>query len=208
MNNRNITLVTRNVNCGSMTSEEFVKMMFNDILEAIENYDTLYTPEYVESELNHMKYNLHCVEMKATRFAEKKWKTEKKRSEYINKEVDAARKNITNNISTYYPGISFFDFDVNPGKNGLSGNCCLSTSNLTAKALERCFNEVKDNEYFKAASGWYLTYEASENSYRNAFRPHIELILSEEMKAKMDAERKTLEDAIREFYRGSNYTGD
>ena len=43
MGYRNIVLVTRNAECASLTPEEFVKMMFNDVLEAVDKYDDIYS---------------------------------------------------------------------------------------------------------------------------------------------------------------------
>ena len=41
-----ITLVSRNINCSTITEKEFVKIMFSDILEAEEKYNDLYIPEW------------------------------------------------------------------------------------------------------------------------------------------------------------------
>ena len=208
MGYRNIVLVTRNAECGNLTPEEFVKMMFNDVLEAVDKYDDMCIHEYIENEIKFVNDCISGAERRAKAYAEKKWKTEKKRTEYVTKEVSAMRKKMSDRSSGYYYGITFFDFDVNPGSNGLSGNCCLNLSTLTPEALVRCFNEVKDNKYFKAAHGWTLEYKASENSYRNSFRPQIKLIVDADVEAQMKADAKALEDAIAEFYRNCSYPGD
>ena len=208
MGYRNIVLVTRNTECGNLTSEEFVKMMFNDVHEAVDKYDDMYMPEHVEKKIKFVNDRIAVTERCAKAYAEKKWKTEKKRIEYVTKEVCATRKMMSDRFSRYYCGITFFDFDVNPGSNGLSRNCCFSLSTLTPEALVRCFNEVKDNKYFKAAHGWTLEYEASENSYRNLFRPQVKLIVDTDVEAQMKADAKALADSIAGFYRNCSYSVD
>ena len=201
-----IDLVTRDIDCSTITEEEFVRAMFSDILEAEEKYNELYTPEHIASILDYYDYTIRTARDRATKYAEKKWKTEKKRKEYIQSEIKKARENYK--IDRFYYDLSFFDFDVNPGKMGLSGNCCIYIKELTIKKLINCFNEVKDNKYFKKAKGWKLTYECSENSYRASFRPQIKLIVDEETEAQMEKDRKDLTDSVNKFYEGCTYWGD
>ena len=200
------TLVTRNIDCANITCEEFVKAMFSDFLEAEEKYNENYIPEWEAWKLKSFKDHMKWIRKRATEYAEKKWKTEKKRNEYINNAVEKARKEYK--VSTYYDSLGFFDFDLEPGKNGLSGNCCISYKGLTPKALERCFNEVKDNRYFKKATGWKFTYESNENSFRSCFRPHIDLIVDAETEAAMKKEAADLAEDIRRFYANCSYPGD
>ena len=42
---RDITLVTRNIDCSNITAEQFISAMFSDFLEAEEKYNELYVPE-------------------------------------------------------------------------------------------------------------------------------------------------------------------
>ena len=207
MNNyKTITLVSRNVNCSNISMDEFVQMMFSDILEADEKYNELYCPDYVANIVRGFKSYVESYRNQAIRYAEKKWKTEKKRNEYINKETDAARKRY--NRDGYYYHLSFFDFDVHPETNSLSGDCCLSIDRLTFPALERCFEAVKDNYYFKNATGWALKYKCHDNNHSASFRPYIELIMPEDVKAKYEQAEKDLAESIRKFYEGCHYFGD
>ena len=201
-----IDLVTRDIDCSTITEEEFVRAMFSDILEAEEKYNELYTPEHIAGILDYYDYTIRTTKERATKYAEKKWKTEQKRNEYIQSEIKKARENYK--IDRFYYDLSFFDFDVNPGEMGLSGNCCISIRELTIKKLINCFNEVKDNKYFKKAKGWRLTYECPENSYRAAFRPQIKLIVDDETQAQMDQDAKNLTDSVNKFYEGCTYWGD
>lgn len=203
---RDITLVTRNIDCSNITVEQFISAMFSDFLEAEEKYNDLYVPEWETSKVKSFERHMKWARERAIKFAEKKWKTEKRRNLYITKEVENARKNY--NWPTFYYSLSFFDFDCNPGDNGLSGNCCISYRELTPRALERCFDEVKDNKYFKKAHGWMLTYNACEGSYQNNSRPQIKLIVDSETEAQMKKDAQDLADSIREFYKDCHYWGD
>ena len=203
---RTVVLVSRNINCANITAEEFVSAMFSDFLEAEEKYNDLYIPEWEAAKVRSFFEHMEWARKRATKFAEKKWKTEKKRIAYVDSEVAKARKEY--NMSDFYYSLSFFDFDVNPGEMGISGDCCISYKELTPTKLLRCFEKVKDNKYFKKASGWKFTYEASNNSHRTCFRPHIELIVDTDTAAQMKKDAEDLTESVRKFYKGCTYWGD
>ena len=205
-NYRTVTLVSRNINCSTITEEEFVKTMFSDFLEAEEKYNDLYIPEWEAWKLQSYKDRIKYVRSWAERIAAKKWKTEKKRTFFVEKEVEKTKKEYK--LDNFYYSLSFFDFDVNPGEMGISGDCCISYKELTPNKLRRCFEAVKNNKYFKKAMGWKLTYTASDNSYRSSFRPHIELIVDAETEAKMKKDAEDLTESVRKFYEGCTYWGD
>lgn len=202
----NRTLVTRIINCSNLTADEFISAMFSDLLEAEEKYNDLYIPEYVASNISWFVNSKNSVIKNAINVASKKWKTDKKRKEYINKTVKEFVDNY--NLSNYYNKLSFFDFDVNPGDMGISNDCVLSYKGLTPTKLERCFNKIKDNEYFKKASGWMLTYETTEDSYRSISRPEIKLIVDSETEDKMKNDAINLANSVAEFYKDCKYWGD
>lgn len=203
---RTITLTSRNINCSTITAEEFIQAMFSDFLEAEEKYNDLYIPEWEAYKVKSFNDRMVWVRNWATKIAEKKWKTEKKRTAFIEKEVEKARKEYK--IDSFYYDLSFFDFKVNPGEMGISGDCCISYKELTPAKLRRCYEAVKDNKYFKKATGWKLTYEASNNSYRTSFRPHIELIVDTETAAQMKKDADDLTASVNKFYEGCTYWGD
>ena len=204
---KTITLVSRDgINCSNISMEEFVRMMFSDILEADEKYNDLYCPDYVASIVRHFENMMAYTRKDATKYAEKKWKTEKKRNEYINKKIAEAKAKF--NTDSYYYHLSFFDFDVHPESNGLSGDCCISIDRLTYDVLRRCYEAVKDNYYFKNATGWKLEYECHENNHSVSFRPHINLIMPEDVEAKYHKAAEDLAEDIRRFYANCYYPGD
>lgn len=199
-------LVVRNIDCNNITEDEFVKAMFSDMLEAEEKYNDLYIPEWINKQIEQFNLYMNRAKNNAENFAKNKWKTEKKRTDYINLIVTTA--SATYEPSTFFERLSFFDFDVNPGDNGISGNCCLSYNNLTFNALARCFNEIKNNKYFKQATGWKLSYEHDEKSCRTLSRPQIKLIVSKEVEDQMIKDAKALGESICNFYKNCRYFGD
>ena len=174
--------------------------------KAEEKYNELYIPEWEASKLKNFEDRMVWVRNWATKIAEKKWKTEKKRNAFIEKEVEKAKKEYK--FDTFYYDLSFFDFKVNFGEMCLSGDCCISYKELTPNKLNRCFEKVKDNKYFKKATGWKFTYEASNNSYRNCFRPHIELIVDSNTAAEIKKAEDDLTASVNKFYENCHYWGD
>ena len=201
-----ITLTSRNIDCSKITVDEFISAMFSDFLEAQEKYNELYIPEWEAYKVKSFNDRMVWVRNWATKIAEKTWKTEKKRNAFIEKEVKKARKEYK--IDSFYYDLAFFDFDVNPGEIGISSACSISYKELTPTTLCRCYEAVKDNKYFKQAHGWKLTYEASNNSYKVCFRPHIELIVDADVEAQMKKDEMDLTESVRKFYEGCKYWGD
>lgn len=201
-----ITLVQRNINCSTITEAEFVQAMFSDVLEAEEKYNDLYIPEWETHKIKTFEERLMWTKKKAIDFASKKWKTEKKRTEYVNSEVEKFKKNYK--MDSFFYGLGFFDFKVEPGSMGISGSCIISIEDFTFDKLKKCFEAIKDNHYFKKATGWKLTYEAHDNSYRVCFRPQIKLIVDEETAAQMKKDEEDLTAAVHKFYENTTYFGD
>ena len=198
-----VTLARReNVKCASLSKEKFVKMISEDLNTAIEEYSKIVKPlnderlkEFVERE----------VEM-ATKFAEKKWKTQKKRDEYI----ENARKNAQD--KKWYledPKRIFFDFKPDKGNMGIPAVCILK-ANSDENQLGRCYDEIKNSKYFKNATGWAFKYEShsKEKITTYAFRPYVDLLLDETSREEQKREEENLTKAVQSFYSNSNYWGD
>lgn len=191
-----LTLVTQEVDCSNITKETFVELMFKNLKEAIKVYDAYWLPIEKKRHEESVERSIEYTLKRAQSYAEKKWKTEKKRQEYIENEMANFKPS-----EFWYSELTFFDFDVEPWRNGLSGNCCLNTKNVTSKQLENCFETIKDNKYFKQAKGWIL-------EDHHGFRPQIKLILSEEVQKQFDKDEQDLADDIRRFYANCSYPGD
>ena len=105
--------------------------------------------------------------------------------------------------------ISFFDLDVEPYRNGISGSCILSTEGINEEKVRKCFEEIKDKKYFQLAKGWDFCYETREdNNYKSSFRPEIKLIFDEDIQKQYEKDEKDLADDIARFYADCKYCGD
>lgn len=198
-----VTLARReNVKCASLSKEKFVKMIAEDLNTAIEEYSKIVKPlnderlkEFIEREVR-----------MATKFAEKKWKTQKKRDEYI----ENARKNAQD--KKWYledPKRIFFDFKPDKGNMGIPEVCILKADSDESQ-LEKCYDEIKNSKYFKNATGWAFKYESNskEKITTYAFRPYVDLLLDETSREEQKRDEENLTKAVQSFYSNSNYWGD
>ena len=189
-------LITReNIKCSELTKEQFVSMMMEDLKNAPIKSKEIFRPE-LEAQFYHtQEQHREYVEKRAREYACKKWKTDKRRDQYV---LDVLAKEKTN-IFEFRP-VSYFDFKLNPFSNSISDNCILRV-NTTEEKLGRCFDEICNNKYFVAATGWKLV------ETRNS-RSQVKLIMPEEMNEMYRKEEESLYNAISNFYAGSNYWGD
>ena len=198
-----VTLVRReNVDCANISKEDFVKFIREDINTAVEEYAKIVKP------LNDQKVkdSIEREIKNAISFAEKKWKTQKKRDEY----VENAKKNIEN--KKWYledPKRIFFDFKPDTGRMGIPVVCTLSYDS-DDKQLERCYEELVNGKYFKRGTGWAFKYESRSKDKINvySFRPYVDLLLNESDREEQKRDAKNLSDSIERFYSNSNYWGD
>lgn len=194
-------LVTREVNCSTLTKEQFVTMMGEDLTNALNEDIKIFRP--IEEALynERKRSDFERTEKRAKEYATKRYKSVKWAENYIKREMENLAKSYESKWKqfSFYP-VSYFDFDVEPWSNGISGYCILHPCE-TKERLEQCFEYIKDNEYFKAAKGWQLIDHRSS-------RPEIKLILDEEMETKYKNAERSLGEAIANFYAGSNYWGD
>lgn len=203
----NVVLCRReNIDLSTISEEDFIKYMMEDLEKAGKEYVDAVTPvrakeheEYIEREIR-----------KATKFAEKKWKTDKKRNEYI----ENIRKNVEaspywNNRKEPKPSDIWFDFKPDLGRMGIPSYCLLTPGKVTEKQLSQVYNEYKDNKFFKMGKGWAFKYETSSEKYLNvSFRPWVDILMSDDDKAEQKREGEELAAAVRNFYKDTDYWGD
>lgn len=190
-------LITReNIVCSELTKEQFVSMMMEDIKKSAIESERIFKPIEEDYHKQCIEKNKESVIKRATEFAERKWKTEKKRKAYIESEIEKL-----NNKPFYFNPVSFFDFDIEPSKLGINGWCIFSVNSISEYQLEKVFDLIVNNKYFKSATGWRFTEK------RNS-RSEIELIMPDEMVKLFKNEEQKLTEAISNFYSGSNYWGD
>ena len=89
-------------------------------------YDEVAVPNSTAYNMAYFDRLMTTTEERARKFAETKWKTEKRREQYVREELKKviARKNSWKPAE--FRPLTYVDFDVNPGSNGLSGNCCIA----------------------------------------------------------------------------------
>ena len=198
-------LIERNVEIAKLSKEEFVTKMSEDITNAINTYQVMCDKYNEVAEVETTNRNLERFYKEAEKlFTEFKREStrQRKREAYVNEKMTK--------YNNFYKlsGISYFDLDCEPGKNGLSGSCCISFNNMM-DILPRTYEYLKDNKYFKGAIGWKLGYD--ESSYHKGFcstRPQIYLTLPVELEMQYKAEASQLAQAIADFYRDAKYFGD
>lgn len=188
-------LVTRTVKCSELTKEQFVEMMMEDLRNSVIKSEEVFKPFEEALHNTHMADIRKYVENRARNFASNKWKTEKRREKYVADEL----AKVDSHPFVFRP-VSFFDFNVEPGTNGISDDCILNV-NSTEEHLKRCFEAIHNNRYFLDATGWELV----EN---RSFRSKIKLILSPEMEAAYRGEIEDLNKAMDEFYKCTPFYGD
>lgn len=196
----NVKLISRNVNCSNLSEDQFVQMLFSDLLEAEEVFNETYSIKFIKRCIENYNNNYSRLISRAKAFAEKNWKTEKRQKQYINEVINKEKDHETA-ISLNFDKLSFFDFNVFPGSMGISYDCVLSYKDLTFDKLHKCFNCIKESDYFKHAKGWQLVYHPG-------FRSQIELILDDEYQKKADDANDALARAVEKFYKGTHYWGD
>lgn len=184
-------LITReNINCSELTKEQFISMMMEDLKNSVIKSEEIFRPELEAQFYHNQEQHLEYIEKRAREYACKKWKTDKRRDQYV---LDVIAKEKTN-IFEFRP-VSYFDFDLEPFSNSISDNCILQV-NTTEEKLGRCFDEICNNKYFINATGWKLV------ETRNS-RSQIKLIMSGEMNKMYRKEEECLCNAISNFYSGS-----
>jgi len=188
-------LVTRTVKCSELTKEQFVEMMMEDLRNSVIKSEEIFKPFEEAIHNTNMADIRKYVENRARNFASNKWKTEKRREKYVANELTK----VDSHPFIFRP-VSFFDLNVEPGSNGISDDCVLNV-NSTEEHLGRCFEAIRNNRYFLAATGWELV----EN---RSFRSKIKLILSPKMEAAYRSEIEALNKAMHAFYKNTPYFGD
>lgn len=198
-----VTLIRReNIDCSTLSKDEFVNLMNEDLHKAIEEYGKVIKPLNDEKLKKFIDVDIN----KAINFAEKKYKSQKKRDEYI----ENARKN-TESKKYLLEDYKRITFDLRLDKNDISmSEYLILNINTTKDQLEKCFNEIKDNRYFKKAIGWAFKYESNnkEKIGYYSYRPYIDLLLNETSKEEEQRDTQVLTQSVKDFYTNSKYWGD
>ena len=184
----------------NMTKEEFIKTMSEDLMKAQANYEELMVEPMRKARINYLERERE----RHTKFAQSKWKTEKRQNKYIEEEMKKSEE------CSYYTKIEsmFFDLQPNKGQMGIAGVCILKPNDSENK-LGMCFDEIKDSKYFRGGFGWAFRYEAHSRNYPSScFRPYIDILLPEELEREQKQDEENLNESVAKFYEGCRYCGD
>lgn len=197
-----VTLVRReNLDLSTISKEDFIKFMLEDYKKAVEEYKPIVDKHNIKSRESYIENQVKA----AIRFAEKKWKTDKKRQEYI--------ENIRKNAEEYKIYLDdatriFFDLKPDKGEMGINNSCIIS-SDSNEKSLENCYEIMQKSKYFKKGTGWAFKYDSSNRENpRYAFRPYIDILLNESDRAEQQRDAENLSKSVEDFYKNTNYWGD
>jgi hypothetical protein len=143
-------------------------------------------------------------------YADKKYKRQANRDKYIDKEMKAWEAlPMYRKFWPHDESIEFVDYQFDPRAMGIPSVCIVDTQADRA-AYEAMYEMVKDNDYFKHATGLsiVITIDTDEKYINSHFRPHAKLVLPEDLeKQYIDAEN-SLAEGVARFYDGCTHFGD
>jgi len=200
---RTVTILRHeDIDIPNLSKEEFIRLMKEDLQKAQAEYSKLVAPENERSKQRYIEYRLND----ARNFAERKWKTERKRQEYIKNAEERIRKEAERFGSS---DDMFWDFKPHVD-NGIPGVCILR-ADTGDNQLARCYEEWVTSKWWKKGTGWAFKYECRDKSLISCFRPWIDLLMDESSTAERKREQQNLDQAIADWYASvpsGGYTGD
>ena len=143
-------------------------------------------------------------------YANNRYKRQSNRDNYFEKELAAWEAlPMYRRFWPHNESIEFVDYQFDPRAIGIPSTCIVNTD-ATQDAYERMYEEVKDNKYFKQATGLsiVITIDTDEKYLNSHFRPHAKLILPEAVQQEYDAAAKSLVEDVTHFYENTTYWGD
>lgn len=200
-------LSSRTVDCKNIGIDEFVKAIRNDFIVAQETYNDHYCEQYVNNSLKSHKMMVNSTRKNAKEYAERKWKTQKKRDAYMeNVEMQISKMEFKD---PYFENLTWFDVKLDP--SAMSVSAFIEEKYMSDSNLEKLYNVLMESDWFKKALGWKFIINTSDHKgYEWSYtgRPHFELILSEEDAEKYRKAEKDLAESVNNFYKGCRYWGD
>ena len=191
-----ITLVTREVDCPSLTAEHFSTIMMEDLEEAQQEYNKLVYRELQQHKNDYRAYMQDRIQQQAERI----YKQRKKREEYIREltqEMESSSRMHEKEIIEFHfdMGINYYSHRLNATTNKYS--------------LKQCFKEASRNKWWQYATGWKLTYLSNPNTLLPC-QPWGEILLTMEdnLYAEKEEMKAAAERAVAAYYAEPGYKGD
>ena len=208
------TIMETRVNTSNLSRNEFISLMHENLTRANAEYREIAVPEAIERHKQSNDWNIKWTIKHATEFAERKWKTEKKRTAHVEAEVAKTKAHIEFNDKLFEDQLKrlynlFFDFNPKPDQ-GIPGVCVLHYD-ADDDFLGRCYDELTKYDWWGKAKGWVMKYTCTKTSVHADFRPWIEYIFDDETRAEWEAQQKGIDDAITAYYaskKSGEYVGD
>ena len=199
-NDYRVILTHREVDCSTIDKETFAKALLEDVQLAQQLYSKM-QEEYIEEE--NAKYVAQQQD-RITREANRLYK----RKSYIEKYINENFAKINHNEYTGRD-IKNMHFETDQAAMGISWDCILKhTHDITA--MEKCYEKVKNDYYFKKAKGWDIGYTVNNPDGQLLcnywFKTH--LILNDVDQQEQDDSVSQRAQDIARFYEGSNWWGD
>lgn len=194
-----VTLVRRDVDLSSISESDFIDFIIADYKEAVHEYAKIMDTYNENNKKEHIENEVKA----AIKYAEKKWKTEKKRNEY----VETIRKNAeTKQWFMENPEDIHFDLKPSPSQSILQD--CIISKKSNKDTLKKAYAEVKKDSYFTHGTGWAFKYETIDADKPYAFRPWIDILLDESDRAEQKRDQQNLDNAVNDYYKDTNYWRD
>lgn len=201
-----VTLVSREIDCSTIDKDTFVKCIIEDVSKAAEIYFNMRKP-FVDAQNEEYVAN---ITKRIMDYANSNYKREYYKNRYINEHISKINHHFYS-----YDDLGYVDFKPDKAQMSISYDCILSLDKIEEIA-PRCFEMVKDDEYFKNAKGWSIKYHTlfskingvEDRSLRSSFRPFVDMILPEDLSQKLKERESNLVNSVANFYEGCTYFGD
>lgn len=186
----------------SITEEEFVQMMMEDAKDAYESYKQNH--KIVDQILRQRERYIKTQTDRAIKYAESKWKTEKKRQEYIEKAKELIMKEVDNQWFNRDRGACFRALTYI--SNSHPGCADVNAVDLRERDLKSLLNELRRSEWWVGATGWKFTARSWKDDRCNGL--YIEPISKSFSWDKYREEWQRVTDAISSWLSDLKYFGD
>ena len=191
-----VTLVNREVDCSTITKQEFIKYITEDMYKASFLYDEMAKNESIVREEVYRKQEWdYCCQL-----ACKKYKRPAKIEEYAKQLYEKAMAS----HKLYVGEFTYADFKLTPS---ISSGCCLTIDRLLVSA-DACYEYAKKDKYFPKVKGWSIVYITRYNEITDgvhslacSFRPHFKFIMDEEATKMLNEENRKLVEDVTRFYK-------
>lgn len=212
-NYADFVIAKRFIDCSSVTREDFINAVIEDGKSAIKSYNknavSRITELSIKRNSEYVAKSRERIISQAISYAERKWKTEKRRNQHV-QEVITDLDNKVNNYVPIVQGIGFFDFNGDCETTmGINSLCILNEKDFdNPERIGKCYDILVNTIYFKKAIGWEFTYNGDSDTYRSAFRPQIKLLFDTTITEDVKKSQESLINAVSDFYENTKYCGD